>query len=62
MTDGIELSKLRKSILRINFLKFTYFMRYNEGCTKNVSATHSSKLQVFIRVRMKTIELAIAEG
>ena len=27
-TVGIALSKSRKSILRINFLKFTYFMRY----------------------------------
>ena len=31
-TVGIVLSKLRKSLLRSNFLKFTYYVPYNKVC------------------------------
>ena len=46
-TVGIVLSKLRKSILRINFLKFTYFMRYFKVSANITAVSWDSKSQIF---------------
>jgi hypothetical protein len=43
MTDGIELSKLRKPNQRFVFLKFTHFLPHNRVCANNTDISCGSK-------------------
>ena len=58
MTDGIELSKLRKPNQRFAFLKFTNFVPCNKVCANNKKVSWSSKLQFFeapVKMPRKTL-------
>ena len=57
-TVGIVLSKLRKSLLRSNFLKFTYYVPQFKVCANNEKVSWSSKLQFFeppVKMARKTL-------
>ena len=58
MTDGIEISKLRKPNQRFDFLKFTYFLPRNRACANNTDISCGSKLQFFeppVKMARKTL-------
>ncbi len=57
-TVGIALSKLRKWLLRSNFLKFTYFIPHFKVCANKKTVSWGSKLQFFeppVKMARKTL-------
>ena len=62
MTDGIELSKLRKPNQRFAFLKFTYFLPRNRVCANNTDISCGSKLQFLFANEQKQLARVLPES